>query len=70
MNRKFSALILATVLALGTSVFAESPEEAEARCKQYAQEDNVSAEEMEDYMAECVKQLIEESSDDTSQEKD
>ena len=58
----FKTTIMLAIIALlaGSPIaFADSLAEAEARCKQYAQEDNVSADEMKDYIAECVKELTE-----------
>jgi hypothetical protein len=61
MFTRFSMLVLWSCLVFTASVFAENREELKARCEQYAQEDNIPAEEMEQYMTDCVSELTEES---------
>jgi hypothetical protein len=45
------------------AAYAETPEESQAQCEQYALEDKVPADEMKDYMAECLKQMADESTE-------
>jgi hypothetical protein len=49
----FVALLAATSIAQ-----AMTREEAEAKCRIYAQEDGISSEEMKDYIAQCVEDLM------------
>jgi len=46
------AALLGLLLATG-SVFAA--DDAEARCREFAQEEGVKADEMDDYMAQCIE---------------
>ena len=64
MSKLLSLLAVTFILGSSPLVFAESQEEAEAQCKQFAQEENVSSDEMSAYMEECIK----EQTDDTPQE--
>ncbi len=59
MLKQISMLALATAILASPAAFASSAEEAEAKCKQYAQEDQVPAEEMKEYLAECIQSLAE-----------
>jgi hypothetical protein len=68
MTKRFSILVLWSCLVFTASVFAESLEGVEARCEQYAQEDNVSADEMKEFMTECVRDLTEESPEESPEE--
>ncbi len=54
MTKLLSLLVVAVALISSPLAFAESQQEAEAQCKQWAQEENVSSEEMADYMADCL----------------
>lgn len=55
MTRLLSLLALSLALISSPLAYAESQEEAEAQCKQWAQEENVSSEEMAAYMEECIQ---------------
>lgn len=61
MLKMISTLAMASALVSSPVVFAETQQEAEAKCSQWAQEEKVSAEELGAYMAECVQSLTEES---------
>ena len=62
MPKKISLLAAASILIFSPYAFAESEEELEARCKQYAAEDQVTADEMESYLIRCIEDLSEETS--------
>lgn len=51
-------LLLAALMLGSVNVHAMTKEEAEADCKVQAVEDGVSAEEMQDYIKECVDALM------------
>ena len=68
MTKRFSILVLCSCFVFTASVFAESLGEVKARCEQYAQEDNVPADELKQYMTECVKELTEESPEESPEE--
>ena len=57
MTKKIYGLLMVLMLVSSAHVQAITEEEAEAQCKVYAEEEKVTAEEMADYMAECVKDL-------------
>lgn len=60
--------LMALLVVFGTTapvVAEESVEEMEKRCQSYAQEDNIPADELEDYMKECIQGLEQ---DDTQSE--
>lgn len=59
MPKMISLLALACAIVISPMAIAESQEEAQEKCKQFAQEEQVSADEMEAYMAECVQTLTE-----------
>ncbi|MET0107133.1 MAG: hypothetical protein ABW072_18625 [Sedimenticola sp.] len=61
MIKQISLLAVLSALAISPYALAESREEAEALCKEYAVEDKVPAQELEKYLAECIKDLTEES---------
>ena len=54
MLKNFSFLAVIFALLASPSVFAEAQMTPEEQCKQFAQEDQIPAEEMADYIAECV----------------
>ncbi len=54
MNKLLSLLVVAFALVSSPLAIADSQQEAEEQCKQWAQEENVSSEEMADYMADCI----------------
>ena len=62
MLKNFSLLAVASAIVASPVVFAESQKEAEAKCKQWAQEERISEDEMNDFIAECVQSLNEEAS--------
>jgi hypothetical protein len=62
MFKKISVLAALAAFAFVSGAYAESQEEAEAMCKRYAQEDKIASEDMEQFMAECIKDLTEEAS--------
>ena len=64
MLKNFSYLAVLFALLVSPSVFAEVQMTPEEQCKQFSQEDQIPVEEMEDYIAECVKSLIETESQD------
>lgn len=60
--------LMALLVVFGTTapvVAEESVEEMGKRCQSYAQEDNIPADELEDYMKECIQGLEQ---DDTQSE--
>ena len=60
-------LFAAFVLTLAMPVFASDEDKAQENmelCKTYAKEDGVPAEEMEEFLANCVKDLEESGSSD------
>ncbi len=57
MKKTMFAFLAAAMLA-SAAVQAMTKEEAEEQCKTQAAEDGVSAEEMKDYMKECVDSLM------------
>jgi hypothetical protein len=57
MIKRFMVLAVASVMLFSASVFAASQQEAEAMCRQYAQEDGIQSDEMESYLAQCVQDL-------------
>ena len=59
MLKQLSLLALAFSLIASPLVFAESQQEAVKKCKQWAQEENIPSDEMDTYMAECIKSLAE-----------
>jgi hypothetical protein len=61
MIKRLSALTVASLLGFSTQVFAVSEDEAQTMCQQYAQEDGVQQDEMEGYLAQCVQDLVAES---------
>ena len=82
MLKKISFLAAASILVFGMNVFAESMEEAEQKCKQYAAEDQITADEMDNYLTQCIEDLsgerseeseetsIEEESEETSEKEE
>lgn len=55
-------LLAAFIITLAAPVFAsdaDKEQEYQELCKTYAQEDGVEAEEMNDYIKDCVKELKE-----------
>lgn len=61
MLKQFSLLALFAVLASASLAWAETQEEALKKCQQWAQEEQVETQEMEAYLADCVKSLTEDS---------
>ena len=51
MKKVFVVLAVVAGLAMASAAFAD---EAEEQCRQWAKDDNVSAEDMKEYMAQCV----------------
>lgn len=56
--KKLSYLLLAALMLGSVTVQAMTKEEAEAECKAQAADDGVSADEMGDYIKECVDALM------------
>ncbi len=54
MFKKFYMLMMALMMIIGMSAYAETQEEMEAQCKQWAQEDKISEDELKDYIEECI----------------
>ena len=50
--------LFAASMAVSSAAQAITQAEAETKCRAYAQEDGVAAEELKDYVAECVKDLM------------
>ena len=78
MKKSFmGAAALSVILAAGS---ASGADDATSRCQEYAKEDGVSAEEMKDYMEQCVEdqrmasaeidQPAEDGADSTSEQND
>jgi hypothetical protein len=53
MNKGLMSAAAAALLLVSFGSFAE--DDIEARCNQWAQEDKVPADEMQDYMAQCIE---------------
>jgi hypothetical protein len=76
-NSFFGVAALSVILAAGSALGAD---DATSRCQEYAKEDGVSAEEMKDYMEQCLEdqrmvnaetdQPAEDSADHTSERND
>jgi len=64
MMMKISVVTLTSALFFATPVFAESAEDAMNLCKQYAKDDDIPAEELRDYLADCVDGLTSTGSDE------
>lgn len=64
MLKQLAHIVVPYMLITSPIVFAESMEEAEQKCTQWAQEEQVESQEMEAYMKDCVKSLTEESDQD------
>ncbi|MCW9024183.1 MAG: hypothetical protein OQK73_05830 [Gammaproteobacteria bacterium] len=64
MLKNFSFLAIIFAILSSPTVVAETEKSAEEQCKQFAQEEQISAEEMKDYIAECVASLTEAKSQD------
>jgi hypothetical protein len=60
MFKPFPLLAVAFALIASPVVIAESLAEAEAKCKQWVQEEKVEKEDIDSYMAECISSLTEE----------
>ncbi|MCW8826277.1 MAG: hypothetical protein OQK78_07620 [Gammaproteobacteria bacterium] len=60
MLKLFSLLVVSFILSTSTAVFAESQSDNEQKCKQWAQEEAIEADEMDAYVAECIKSITEE----------
>ncbi len=56
--KKLSYLLLAALMLGSVTVQAMTKEEAETECKAQAADDGVSADEMGDYIKECVDALM------------
>ena len=57
MIKKISVLLAATFFLFSGNVFAVSSTEAESICRQYASEDGVAEDELNDYIAQCILDL-------------
>jgi hypothetical protein len=60
-----SAALLSLSLVAGDAL-AYSDDEIEAQCREYASEDAVPPEEMDDYLAECIQSLRDSGDESTS----
>ena len=58
MKKLLYGLAIFPLMLSSSSIFAMSEEQAEMMCKEYAQEDRIAAEDMAEYMAECIQDLI------------
>jgi uncharacterized protein YqfA (UPF0365 family) len=65
MSKLLSLLAIAFALVISPLALAESMEEAAAQCKQWAQEENVSSDEMAAYMEDCIKTQTGEKADES-----
>jgi hypothetical protein len=54
MKMVLTGFVLSLLLMSGLGQAAYSAEDAEARCRQWAQDDEIKLAEMDDYMAECL----------------
>ncbi len=63
------SLMALLVLGVTTPVFAEETlEEMDRRCHEYAVEDGISADEMDDYIKECIDGIMQENNDSSASE--
>jgi 3-deoxy-D-arabino-heptulosonate 7-phosphate (DAHP) synthase class II len=70
MKRTSFLHLMALLVVFGTTapvVAEESVEEMEKRCRSYAEEDSIPADELEDYIKECIQGIEQ---DDTQSESE
>jgi len=65
MLKLFSLLVVTFFLMTSTALFAESNNVNEAKCKQWAQEEGVEQDEMNEYIADCLESIAEEIEQDS-----
>ena len=58
MNKSVLVAAIWLVLTLPFNVLAGTEEEIQAQCRQYATDDSVPAQELDEYMAQCVQDLL------------
>lgn len=56
--KKILFSLFVAMLAMSSVAQAITREEAETKCRVYAQEDDISAAEMKDYIAQCIDDLM------------
>lgn len=61
MIKKVLVVAFASLLTFAFNAFANSQEEVESQCRQYASEEGIPAHELEDYMSQCIQDLLSES---------
>ena len=62
-----AAAVLATAFTVSTPTVAEEAD-LKAECAKYAQEDGVPADEMQEYLAQCMKDMASADSEDAKDE--
>jgi hypothetical protein len=66
MKMVLTGVVLSLLLMSGLGQAAYSAEDAEASCRQWAQDDEIKPSEMDDYIAECIDEQRKAAMDEAS----